>query len=76
MSCNHSQRKDTLSTYTVKPFTVYLSTMLSANVSSNISKKKKPTGELITLYRNYNSLCLNILKDTTTQESHIALLEC
>lgn len=50
--------------------------MLVANVSSNILKKKKSTGELITLYRNYNSLYLNILKDTTTQEGLIALLEC
>ena len=64
MSCNHSQKK------------VIPSIMLAVNVSSNTSKKKKLTGELITLCKSYSCPYLNILKDSTTQEGLTALLEC
>ena len=63
-SRNHSQRK------------VIPSIMLAVNVSSNTSKKKKLTGELITLCKSYSCPYLNILKDSTTQEGLTALLEC
>lgn len=64
MSCKHSQRK------------VIPSIMLAVNVSSNSSKKKKLTGEPITLCKSYSYPYLNILKDSTTQEGLTALLEC
>ena len=64
MSCNHSQRK------------VIPSIMLAVNVSSNTSKKKKLTGEPITLCKSYSYPYLNILKDFTTQEGLTALLGC
>lgn len=64
MICNHFQRKD------------ILLIMLALNVSSNISKRKKQIENLITLYRNYSYPSSNILKDTTAQEDHMALLEC
>lgn len=39
-------------------------------------KKKKLTGEPITLCKSYNYPYLNTLKDSTTQEGLTALLEC
>ena len=39
-------------------------------------KKKKLTGEPITLFKSYSYPYLNTLKDSTTQEGLTALLEC
>lgn len=50
ISYSHSQRRD------------ILSIILAANVSSNMSKKKKLIGKTTTLCKNYKSPCLNILK--------------
>lgn len=64
MLCSHFQRKG------------ILSIMPAVNVSSNISKRKKPIVEPITPCRNYSYPYLSILKDSTTPKDHMALLEC
>ncbi len=50
--------------------------MLAVKVSSNISKKKKPTEKPITLCKSYSYPCLNILKDSTTPKDHMVHWDC
>ena len=64
MLYNHFQRK------------VIFSIMPAVNISSNISKRKKPIVESTTPCRNCNYPCLSILKDSTIPKDHMALLEC
>ena len=47
--------------------------MPAVNVSSNISKRKKPIVEPITPYRNCTYPCLSILKDSTSKRPHGSL---
>ena len=51
-------------------------TMLAANVFSSISKKKKQIANVITLWRSFSYLSLNILKGITTQKDHTGRLIC